>query len=158
MDIELIQTAQKALKLESILMKDFKLESNIELHEESVEESVYLVKTMKKLVSFEEYELEDDTKQVKYLFKFGVILLPKGFKGDEITDPDVISLVEAVYSSSYTYDKDVSEESLKEFGKYNVPYQLWTYWREFVQSSLSRVGITSFTMPMMLHHSSKEED
>jgi hypothetical protein len=41
-----------------------------------------------------------------------------------------------------------SREALVEFGRLNVPFQSWSYWRELVQSSMSRAGLPNIPVPM----------
>ena len=44
------------------------------------------------------------------------------------------------------------EEDLKDFALCYCPFHVWGYWREFVQSSLARLDLPQFTIPLFLIH------
>ncbi|MCC5855147.1 MAG: hypothetical protein JJU10_05600 [Idiomarina sp.] len=44
-------------------------------------------------------------------------------------------------------DHDIDEDCVNEFGTHNVPYHVWPYWREHVQSTLAKAGIENVSMP-----------
>ena len=41
------------------------------------------------------------------------------------------------------------KEVLEEFGRVNALFHVWPYWREFLNSTCSRIGISAITLPMM---------
>ena len=44
--------------------------------------------------------------------------------------------------------QDIAEADLQEFANINAPFHAWGYWREFVQSSLARLNLPSYSLPM----------
>lgn len=45
-------------------------------------------------------------------------------------------------------DFEVSKEELSEFGNVNAVFNAWPYWREFVQSSIGRMGLPPVVLPV----------
>lgn len=58
----------------------------------------------------------------------------------------------AVYSIQ---SDDLEDEALAVFGKENVMYHTYPYFREYLQNLLLRMGLPTFTMPMLLSRSEK---
>ncbi len=44
-------------------------------------------------------------------------------------------------------DDSLNEDALTEFGQHNVPFNVWPYWREVVQSAASRMGLPRIVLP-----------
>ncbi len=42
----------------------------------------------------------------------------------------------------------LTKEHIDAFGEVNGPYNVWPYWREFVQNATSRMGLTPLTLPV----------
>ena len=54
-----------------------------------------------------------------------------------------------VFALEYQLVNDMpSHEAIDEFAYYNLPFHIWSYWREHLHSSLSRCGLPVFTLPM----------
>jgi hypothetical protein len=43
---------------------------------------------------------------------------------------------------------EVSDSDIAEFALVNAPFNAWAYWREFVQSSLTRLNLPAFPIPL----------
>lgn len=58
--------------------------------------------------------------------------------------------IEAVYVASYTVAgiDGLTREHIDAFGDINGTYNVWPYWREFVQSSTMRMGLAPLTLPV----------
>ena len=59
--------------------------------------------------------------------------------------------IEAEFLLDYSLRKEipVSEEIASAFGKMNGIYNVWPYWREYVQSVSSRAGMPPVALPLM---------
>ncbi len=59
--------------------------------------------------------------------------------------------IDADFLLNYSIDKNIpiSEELAAAFGKMNGIHNVWPYWREYVQSASTRVGIPPITLPLM---------
>lgn len=76
-----------------------------------------------------------------FFYQIGIRVVPDD---DEFKTqfPDVESLLEirADFDCEYISDIQVPKEALAAFMEDNVGFNLWPYWREYVQSTLSRIG------------------
>jgi len=67
------------------------------------------------------------------------------------SDPedDSLLLVEAEFDAEYGADERIDDADVEAFTKHNVVYHVWPYWRELVQSIVSR---TRFPAPVTVPH------
>lgn len=72
-----------------------------------------------------------------------------GLDPEDEEEPDVG--VSAIYALDYTLSGGVSfdDVTLEHFCVFNGTFNAWPYWREFVQSTTQRLGLTPFVMPVM---------
>lgn len=60
--------------------------------------------------------------------------------------------IEAEFMARYRLnpaaDLEAERPAIEEFGRYNLGYHVWPYWREFVQSTCARMGIPPIPVPM----------
>jgi hypothetical protein len=88
---------------------------------------------------------EDDKNTLPVLCNFGVAAFSK-----KSPDKTVMS-IEASFCISYIL-KPLSEfnpDDIEQFSKINPIYNVWAYWREFVQSMTTRIGFTVLTIPLL---------
>lgn len=59
-------------------------------------------------------------------------------------------LIEASYGLSYVLktDKNITLEKARAFGEVNGIYNAWPFWREFVYTTLARMGLPPITLPV----------
>ena len=58
--------------------------------------------------------------------------------------------ISAAFDLSYRLSTEdtFSAEEIEGFGQLNAVFNAWPYWREFVQTSLSRMALPSLTLPL----------
>jgi preprotein translocase subunit SecB len=58
--------------------------------------------------------------------------------------------IEANFVIMYSLGKidDIRPENIKAFAQINGVYNVWPYWREFVQSTVARMGLAPLTIPV----------
>lgn len=63
----------------------------------------------------------------------------------------VVSEITAVFIAEYNIidEEEPSEECINEFGRVNAPFNVWPYWREFCQSTCSRMSLPTTVIPML---------
>ena len=73
-------------------------------------------------------------------------------KNEDFVKSKVASEISALYCVIYSINPEtkLSEEEKEEFGKNNVPYHVWTYWREYVQNTCNRMNLPVTTVPMLI--------
>jgi len=62
------------------------------------------------------------------------------------------SEIVAIFVSEYaiTCDGDIAHEAIFEFGRLNVPHQIWAYWREYCHSTCARMSLPVSILPMFV--------
>lgn len=99
-------------------------------------------------------ELKSDNDETIYLWRFFAkvgarFVVPKD-DGD-----DVKAEIVATFIGEYqqTDLEPLNEEALNIFGKENVLYHVWPYWREYLQNMCARMKLPDVTLPMLIMHS-----
>ena len=54
----------------------------------------------------------------------------------------------ATFAAVYNISGELDEDALYEFGKENVGFNVWPYWRELVSSVSNRFRLGSLTVPL----------
>jgi hypothetical protein len=62
----------------------------------------------------------------------------------------------AQYSLRHQLDEAEFDAAMEEFGRFNVAFHVWPYWREYVQSTCCRMGIPPIPVPFFLVPSSEQ--
>lgn len=88
----------------------------------------------------------------EYIFKFsaGVRLVEKEHQEDSIkenTNDYTLLEVKADFYAVYSFSQELNEEELQLFAEHNVVYNVWPYWREYVQNTCFRMNIPPFQIP-----------
>lgn len=67
--------------------------------------------------------------------------------GVEAPNVEIIAIYHATFKIT---DPTIlgDDDSIDEFAKYNVAYLIWPYWREYIASSCTRMGIESVHLPL----------
>lgn len=60
----------------------------------------------------------------------------------------VLGLVEAVYGVNYSSQLPMTDVIFANFGKYNLPFNTWPYYREFVATSFARMNWPPVLLPL----------
>lgn len=84
------------------------------------------------------------------------------FLGEQPTDEEMqneawiksklASEISAIYCVEYSIRPDVelTSEENAEFGRVNVPYHVWPYWREYCQNTCNRMNLPVSVVPMLI--------
>jgi len=59
---------------------------------------------------------------------------------------DLSATTEVTYALAA--EPEIADTDLEEFGRINVPFNAWGFWRELTQSSLARLGLPVFALPL----------
>lgn len=100
----------------------------------------------------EDDETADDIKIIEYRVVAGARFLDPKFadldaNGEDIDPSLILAEISATFAATYAKNA-CSDDALKVFGQYNVPYHVWPYWRELLQSTLPRMKLPSVTLGM----------
>jgi preprotein translocase subunit SecB len=67
-------------------------------------------------------------------------------------DRKVVLSISAAYRATYSVASEspaIKDEEIGAFAEFNVPYNVWPYWRELVQSLTVRMGLPPLTLPLL---------
>jgi len=96
------------------------------------------------------WELDEERLQFASLIRTSLRLQTPEF--DELGEEARIDgppEVTAIYRLTYEIrDADVSDDECAMFAHWNVPYNVWPFWRELVANLLQRTGVTEMMVPL----------
>lgn len=146
---ELLTRAQDCLRIESVNLKEsfISLADDTEVadldSEETISQSFRSVTKVKEVELSEKVEgANRDFWEYSFLYSVGVRLIYTD-QADESFDEGFEPLLQVMadFSARYISQEKLDKEALTAFSEENVGYHVWPYWREFVQSSCSRIGL-----------------
>jgi hypothetical protein len=154
MNKKLINDASKKLSPKSI----FVCSSNIivdEGYDNSDFEQVREIQSLKGTSHLNVEELESNTDESEsktsyiynYFYNVGIRCTDESKDSEEHEEIKVHFEIKAKFKVTYISEVELDEECASEFAKYNVGHTVWPYWREYVQSSCNRLGITNIDVP-----------
>lgn len=78
--------------------------------------------------------------------------LKNDMENEEQLDKLVASEIVAEFISEYIIkcDEELPQDAVLEFGRINVPHQVWPYWREYCQSTCARMSLPVSMLPMFV--------
>lgn len=78
----------------------------------------------------------------------------------DISSELIAAEIVAEFTSEYFIknNNELASEAVLEFGRVNVPHQVWPYWREYCHSTCSRMSLPVTILPMFAINKSIDED
>ncbi|MFQ3393540.1 hypothetical protein P9477_08825 [Enterobacter mori] len=153
---ELLKSSIEALSIMHINIR----ESEVKLSDgynafnfNSVTKKTQSFRNIKKIEAIELVNEEDSsTNQLYYSFHYSLGL--RFVTPTQAEEHERVLTIEALYEAIYRSKRELSKEELEEFAKQNVGFNVWPFWREFVQNSTSRMGINSVSVPFFKYNRS----
>lgn len=149
---QLLLSAQNGLVIESVTLRH----SNITTDDcftsftagQYEELGVQSKKDLLQVKLFNQSEDDSEYGLVCLEYFMGTRLILDHLKDEE--EAVVLFEVEALFSANYSINdsKRPSEKAIRVFAEENGLYHVWPYWREFIQSTCSRVGIPPVPVEM----------
>ncbi len=143
---DLLCRAQDCLLISGVTLREGKFTLREDVDLESFDRSDSAAQGFRSFEKIKAAVLTDaDGKELweyRYGYAAGVRLVPEDEREasqEEEYAPPIEVLAE--FEARYLSFEEVEEDALLEFSKNNVGYHVWPYWREFVQSSCSRLGV-----------------
>jgi hypothetical protein len=162
MDRELIHSAVRVLAIEAVYLKNSRVHCKEGFFPQFVEEELSLVPqyksgSMGKLVTADFASNEVAPKLILLDYAAGVRLVDGDTlatleQGEGPPEEAQYLEIEAEFCAQYRLDPSADLEAhrpaIEEFGRHNLGYHVWPYWREFVQGTCARMGIPPIPVPM----------
>lgn len=126
MDEKLISEAVKALQLIDIHLYSTSVQRFEEISSESYPENMSQQNKIAINADFFEPEGEiNNNRLINAKVEFGLRFIVKD--GEKIT---TLAEIETCFIAKYHQEKEVSDEAINEFMKFNVVHNVWPFWRE----------------------------
>ncbi len=97
-------------------------------------------------MGFKDTNVIVDNEQITSNLYF-IFIAPSPFETDNSKQVDIFAQVQLIYQIDNL--NDLSEDDIILFGKVNGIYNAWPYLREYVRSSVTRLGLPSFDLPLL---------
>ncbi len=89
----------------------------------------------------------EDGKAVRYRFRYDLGVRYTDQDLDEDDEGFLKIEIAAEFEAHYLCDERLPDEEIELFAKLNVPYNIWPYWREYVQNICGRMGVPLINIP-----------
>lgn len=149
---DLLKAAIENLAIYSVNLRNTKVEMNDSFNSLNINAAQTKNQSFRNVVKIELIEMvrEDDPDDKKLFYSFlydaGARLISSE-SAEDSNDEDAILTIEACFEAMYVAKKELSEEELEAFGTNNVGYNVWPYWREYLQSTCTRIGVQPIRTP-----------
>jgi hypothetical protein len=90
--------------------------------------------------------------EIIYRFKAGVRVMSSDAPEEALKGADEgyrILEIKADFNAVYGFSGELTEDEVQYFSKYNVMYNVWPYWREFVQNTCYRMNVPALKIPFL---------
>lgn len=129
--------------IKAVQIKDIRLvEASVGTSVRSSKEAGEVTLTIKRSADVKEHNKDDGIFWV--LAKIKTRLIPVAPKRDAVV------FVDAAFEIKYSLptELEVSQEQLNTFARINSVFNVWPYWREFVQNMVARMNLPTVTLPV----------
>ena len=141
------EKAKKALEIKSVELRNFAVFIDEEIEASDIEKIEAIQQSFRTINKVKEMSVKSDDSvwyEYNFFYSVGVRLVEESENEDE----QPLLQITATYNTVYKSEEKLEPGSLKAFSKENVGYHVWPYWREFVQSSCSRLNVPLIPMPL----------
>jgi len=73
---------------------------------------------------------------------------------DKLTAVEIVAIFVSEYAINC--DEELPQDAIFEFGRINVPHQIWPYWREYCHSTCARMSLPVSILPMFVINKTTE--
>jgi len=86
--------------------------------------------------------------------------LKEGQESNQELNKLVVAEIVALFTAEYEIkcDEELPKDAVLEFGRINVPHQVWPYWREYCHSTCARMSLPVSILPMLSINKATEND
>ena len=146
-----LESAQKALYVQKVNLVNSSVFTDENTEIEEYERDNADIQSFDYVMNVHEIEkeIEESSKQFfkyKIIYSLGVRLVEKqstDTEEGEASEPKTIIQIEAEFAAIYFAMRKLREEEIMAFCQSNVCFNVWPYWREFVQATCCRMGLSS---------------
>jgi len=154
---EQLQKAISSLLIENVSLKEMQVITHDNFNPDQIPEDLYSNgQSYRDVMRFESFgyyeddepqEGEEELEFYRYTYSIGLRFIPTEqrllHEQGEIESDELEPLLEfkATFFADYTIKFPLEQDEIDAFAEQHVGFHVWPYWREFLQSSCSRLGL-----------------
>jgi hypothetical protein len=142
---DLVQ-AQDALNIAKVNLASSVVKTSEDFDPSGIEGFYKNLQSYRSVINLSEYEPDKDSELWRYDYRYatGFRILNDEDYANEEEDDEITPLlvIEAEFIAVYFSKRKLQNEEIEAFAEDNVGYNVWPYWREYVQSTSSRLGVS----------------
>ena len=142
-----LKRAQNNLCIQGVNLKESKIFVRDDIDLLTLDRDATIAQSFRSVSRVKEISLEDDDGKDVWDYRFDysigirLIFSQEEKESEEDEFKPVVEIV-AAFDARYLSKKQLDEDEMKAFSADNVGYHVWPYWREYVQSSCGRLGLS----------------
>jgi hypothetical protein len=153
-----LKEAQKRLAIIDVNLRSSNISTRDDVDLHRTDTSQALTQSYRKCEGVEVYVKEGDESatspifEYRFLYRAGLRLVAENEKdvAESESYKPIIEII-ALWESRYLSSLELDQEHIDEFSAENVGFHVWPYWREYVQSTCSRLGApNAFEIPLYI--------
>lgn len=142
-----LKQAQNCLAIHCVNLRESNVQIGSEIEPWAYDRSRAQVQSFRQVTRVQEVERQQEgggesVWEYRFHYALGVRLIDQGEDEDD-ESPEVDLEIMATFQARYLCKRQLEKEEASAFAKDNVGYHVWPYWREFVQTTCNRIGLSS---------------
>lgn len=139
--------AQHSLRIQAVNLKDSNISVRDNIDLSIIDRNLTIAQVYRSVTKIQETSFLNAKKQefweYRFMYTSGIrLIFSKEEEDSKNEDYKPIMEIVAVFSAIYLSNKKLSSEESEAFCEDNVGYHVWPYWREYVQSTCTRIGFS----------------
>lgn len=148
---KLLKSAIENLAIANIALRTASTEFSDGYNHLNIRDLPKKTQSFRSIIKIEAIEMaspsQEERTKIFYCFHYRVGSRVVTATNDEEPEHEVVLSIEACFEALYQANKELSKDELEAFAARNVGYNVWPYWREYLQSTCSRMSITPIKVP-----------
>jgi len=144
-----LKKAQDNLRIRQVNLKEMKLY----IKDDACPRTFDLTKLKRQSFSepdkVNEHQLSDKNDQEIRFYEYsfyhalGIRLIDPSIPEGQEHDENVVCEIVAIFEAEYVSKASLTDAEIREFSEKNAAYHIWPYWRELVQTTCNRAGMST---------------
>ncbi|MEI4551345.1 hypothetical protein [Pseudoalteromonas spongiae] len=144
-----LQEAQQLLKIKTVHLQNSFIELDEDIDINELVDMPIAIQSFKGVSKIREANVEDDGQswwEYCFYFAVGIRLVEDELEQSDDLTPFVE--IKSTFCAKYESTKKLTQEQMEAFSEKNVGYNIWPFWREYVQSTCMRLNINPIEVPL----------
>lgn len=145
----LLQEAQRLLKIKTVYLQNSFINLSEDFDTNDLDNTAISMQSFEGVSKIREANFENDDKawwEYNFYFAVGIRIVDEEIEKNEEITPVVE--IKGTFCAKYESPERLTQEQMEAFAEKNVGFNVWPYWREYVQSSCMRLNIEPIEIPL----------